>query len=197
MLFLSAAFGLPPEGFVFCSFNQSYKVDRAVFTCWMRLLGALPGSVLWMLVTGASARENLRAAAAAAGIDPRRLVFASPCPKAEHLGRHRFADLFLDTWCVNGGTTEPTITPPISVGVIPTCANSAVAIRPSSSAVRSRRVWTRQLCARRSPSNSPRTMLVLPTSIASSIVVPVHLSRHESLLSAVHEHQKQIGRAHV
>ena len=100
-----AEFGLPEQGFVFCSFNQSYKVDRAVFACWLRLLAALPGSVLWMLVTSNAARANLRAAATAAGIAPGRLVFSSPLPKAEHLARHRLADLFLDTWCVNGGTT--------------------------------------------------------------------------------------------
>ena len=100
-----ADFGLPQNGFVFCSFNQSYKVDRAVFACWMRLLGALPESVLWMLVTSPRAQDNLRAAAVAAGIAPERIVFAAPLPKAGHLARHRLADLFLDTWCINGGTT--------------------------------------------------------------------------------------------
>lgn len=100
-----AEFGLPGQGFVFCSFNQSYKVDRAVFSCWLRLLAAVPGSVLWMMVTSPGARANLCAAATAAGVAPDRLVFASPLPKAEHLARHRLADLFLDTWCVNGGTT--------------------------------------------------------------------------------------------
>ena len=97
--------GLPDRGFVFCSFNQSYKVDRAVFACWMRLLVAVPDSVLWLLVTSQSGRANLRAAAAAAGVAPERIIFAMPLPKAEHLARHRLADLFLDTWRVNGGTT--------------------------------------------------------------------------------------------
>jgi len=100
-----AEFGLPQSGFVFCSFNQSYKVDRAVFSCWMRLLAAQPGSVLWMLVTSPGAQANLRAAAKRAGVAPERILFAAPLPKAEHLARHRLADLFLDTWCINGGTT--------------------------------------------------------------------------------------------
>jgi protein O-GlcNAc transferase len=99
------AAGLPEQGFVFCSFNQSYKIDRAVFECWLRLLQAVPGSVLWLLVTSTLARENLRAAAKAAGVSPERIVFAGPLPKAEHLARHRLANLFLDTWRVNGGTT--------------------------------------------------------------------------------------------
>ncbi|MFM9967352.1 MAG: tetratricopeptide repeat protein [Burkholderiales bacterium] len=97
--------GLPETGFVFCSFNQSYKVDRHVFACWMRLLDGVPGSVLWLLVTSATARANLCAAAAAAGVAPQRLIFAGPLPKPEHLARHRLADLFLDTWRINGGTT--------------------------------------------------------------------------------------------
>jgi protein O-GlcNAc transferase len=100
-----AEFGLPESGFVFCSFNQSYKVDRAVFACWMRLLAAQPDSVLWMLVKSPGAQANLRAAAKRAGVAPERIIFASPLPKAEHLARHRLADLFLDTWCINGGTT--------------------------------------------------------------------------------------------
>jgi len=97
--------GLPEDAFVFCSFNQSYKVDRAVFSCWMRLLSAHPDSVLWMLVTSQEARENLCAAARKEGVASQRIVFASPLPKARHLARHRLADLFLDTWLINGGTT--------------------------------------------------------------------------------------------
>ncbi len=97
--------GLPAAGFVFCSFNQSYKVDRAVFSCWMRLLLAIPGSVLWMMAPGPGAQARLRAAAASAGVAPERIIFAGLLPKAEHLARQRLADLFLDTWCINGGTT--------------------------------------------------------------------------------------------
>lgn len=97
--------GLPPAGAVFCAFNQAFKIDREVFTAWMRILAAAPGSVLWLLRASDVAAERLRAAAARAGVDPVRLVFAPSLPKPEHLARHALADLFLDTWTVNAGTT--------------------------------------------------------------------------------------------
>lgn len=99
-----AAAGLPEQGFVFCGFSQSFKIDRAVFACWMRLLHAVPDSVLWLLAAGATVERRLRSAAAAAGIDPRRLVFAPREPKARHLARQALADLFLDAWQVGSGT---------------------------------------------------------------------------------------------
>jgi predicted O-linked N-acetylglucosamine transferase (SPINDLY family) len=98
-----AAFGLPDTGLVFCAFNKHYKIEREVFALWLRLLAASPGSVLWLLAGAGETR--LRRAAARAGVDPQRLVFAGKLPKAEHLGRHRLADLFLDTRFVNGHTT--------------------------------------------------------------------------------------------
>jgi predicted O-linked N-acetylglucosamine transferase (SPINDLY family) len=98
-----AACGLPEAGFVFCSFNKHYKIERAVFDAWMRILAAVPGSVLWLL--GGHGERRLRAAAAARGVDPARLVFAGKLPKPEHLARHRLADLFLDTHHVNAHTT--------------------------------------------------------------------------------------------
>ena len=97
------ACGLPASGFVFCSFNKQYKIDRALFDAWMRILGAVPGSVLWLL--GGHGEKRLRQAAGARGIDPARLVFAGKQPKPEHLARHRLADLFLDTYYVNAHTT--------------------------------------------------------------------------------------------
>ncbi len=97
--------GLPREGFVFCSFNQSYKIEPQVFGCWMRLLAAVPGAVLWLLVSSDLARENLRRHASEQGITPERLIFTGGVPKPEHLARHRMADLFLDTWVVNAHTT--------------------------------------------------------------------------------------------
>ena len=97
--------GLPPAGFVFCSFNSSYKITPAVFDVWMRLLSAAPGSVLWLLESNGSVSANLRREAAARGVDPQRLVFAPRRPLAEHLARHRLADLFLDTLPCNAHTT--------------------------------------------------------------------------------------------
>ncbi len=96
---------LPADGFVFCSFNNSYKITPAMFGVWMRLLKAVPGSVLWLLEGNRFAADNLRKEAAARGVAAERLVFASRRPLPEHLARHRLADLFLDTFPVNAHTT--------------------------------------------------------------------------------------------
>ena len=100
-----AALGLPSRGFVFCCFNNSYKIRPDVFAVWMRLLEAVPDSVLWLLADNSSAMRNLRGAAACSGIDSRRLVFAPRAPHAEHLARQRTANLFLDTVPYNAHTT--------------------------------------------------------------------------------------------
>jgi len=97
--------GLPDDGFVFCCFNAAWKISPAIFDVWMRLLQALPGSVLWLLEDNRSALNHLRAAAGACSIDPNRLVFAPRLGTAEHLARHRLADLFLDTVPYNAHTT--------------------------------------------------------------------------------------------
>jgi len=95
--------GLPEEGFVFCSFNNNWKITAPVFDIWMRLLTQVPGSVLWLLDGPAAA--NLRAEAAARGLDAGRLVFAPKQPPSLHLARHQLADLFLDTLPYNAHTT--------------------------------------------------------------------------------------------
>ena len=98
--------GLPERGFVFCCFNNSYKISASVFDAWMRILAAGDGSVLWLSQPAGRAAVNLRAAATARGIDPRRLIFAPRVPQmADHLARHRLADLFLDTLPYNAHTT--------------------------------------------------------------------------------------------
>lgn len=95
---------LPENGFVFCCFNNNYKITPAVFDVWMRLLAAVEGSVLWLLADRGS-EDNLRREASSRGVDPHRLVFAPRLPLAAHLARHRLADLFLDTVPVNAHTT--------------------------------------------------------------------------------------------
>lgn len=97
--------GLPDNGFVFCSFNNSYKIAAPFFSIWMRLLDRVPGSVLWLLEGGEAAKENLRREAVARGVDPARLVFASRLPAPEHLARYQHADLVLDNLPVNAHTT--------------------------------------------------------------------------------------------
>lgn len=100
-----AELGLPEAGFVFCCFNNIYKLTPHLFEVWMRLLARLPGSVLWLLAHNPAATRNLRESARARGVDPARLVMAARAPLAEHLARHRCADLFLDTLPYNAHTT--------------------------------------------------------------------------------------------
>jgi protein O-GlcNAc transferase len=100
-----SACGLPETGFVFCCFNNTYKILPDVFAVWMRLLAAVPGSVLWLLETSAEAKANLRREAGTAGIDPARLIFAARVKIGAHVARHACADLFLDTYPYGAHTT--------------------------------------------------------------------------------------------
>ena len=97
--------GLPEDAFVFCCFNSSYKITADYFEIWLRLLGGVPGSVLWLFASNPWAEFNLRNRAVAAGIGADRLVFAHDLPLARHLARYRLADLFLDTLPYTGHTT--------------------------------------------------------------------------------------------
>ena len=99
------AAGLPPEGFVFCAFNNSYKLTPDIFSIWMRLLQSVPGSVLWLIAGSPSVAENLRHEALDRGVAPSRLVFAPRLRYEEYLAQYRLADLFLDTLPYNGGAT--------------------------------------------------------------------------------------------
>jgi predicted O-linked N-acetylglucosamine transferase (SPINDLY family) len=98
-------FGLPPDGFVYCCFNSSYKITPAQFASWMRILARVPCSVLWLIESHQAATRHLRASAQHLGVEADRLVFARRMPPAEHLARHRLADLFLDTLPYNAHTT--------------------------------------------------------------------------------------------
>jgi protein O-GlcNAc transferase len=100
-----AELGLPEEAFVFCAFNNLYKIMPETFTVWCRLLKEIPGSVLWLVGRSEAARENLIKEAQARGIEPNRLTFAGEVPYAQHLARLTRADLFLDTFPYCAGTT--------------------------------------------------------------------------------------------
>lgn len=100
-----AAYGLPQDKFVYCMFNNNYKITPEFFEAWMRILRQVPDSVLWLLEDNKWAAENMRAAARAHGIDPARLVFGGRVSPQEYLGRFTLADLFLDSFPFNGGTT--------------------------------------------------------------------------------------------
>ncbi len=97
--------GLPASGFVFCCFNQTAKILPDVFATWMRIMKAVPGSVLWLLETNRWAADNLRREATQHGVPGERLVFARPRPLSEHLARYRLADLSLDTFPYASHTT--------------------------------------------------------------------------------------------
>lgn len=94
-----------PEGFVFCSFNSSYKISELEFGIWMDLLRKVDGSVLWLLASDVHVEGNLKAAASRRGIDPKRIILAPKVPVDQHLARQGFADLFLDTFNCNAHTT--------------------------------------------------------------------------------------------
>jgi protein O-GlcNAc transferase len=97
--------GLTESGFVFCCFNNLYKITPAVFDAWMGLLRDVEGSLLWLLEGTPAAMRNLRSRATAHAVAPERIVFAPHIALAQHLARYRHADLFLDTAPCNAHTT--------------------------------------------------------------------------------------------
>jgi predicted O-linked N-acetylglucosamine transferase (SPINDLY family) len=105
--FTRGELGLPEVGVVYCSFNNAYKFNPQMFDVWMRILQRVPGSVLWLQGGGQEkVKENLSKEASARGVDPTRLVFAHKIESmADHLARHRAADVFLDTLPFNAQTT--------------------------------------------------------------------------------------------
>ncbi len=100
-----ASCGLPESAFVYCSFNNNHKVTPEMFAAWMRILEAVPNSVLWLLSDNVWAQDNLRREALARGIEEGRLVFAERAAPEDYLARYAVADLFLDAYPFNGGTT--------------------------------------------------------------------------------------------
>jgi predicted O-linked N-acetylglucosamine transferase (SPINDLY family) len=103
--FTRTELGLPENGFVFCCFNNNFKILPATFDGWMRILKSVKGSVLWLFQDNPRAVDNLRCEALNRGVEASRLIFAERMPLAEHLARHRQADLFLDTLPYNAHTT--------------------------------------------------------------------------------------------
>jgi len=97
--------GLPDDAFVFASFNGVQKITPQTLALWLRVLHAVPGSLIWVLCPELFARDNLRAALAKGGIDPARMVFAGRTDYGEHVHRLPLADLALDTFPYNGHTT--------------------------------------------------------------------------------------------
>jgi predicted O-linked N-acetylglucosamine transferase (SPINDLY family) len=125
--------GLPEESFVYCCFNQAYKLTPFIFDLWARLLDATPGAVLW-LAAAPLAEGNLRNEIRGRGIDARRLIFAPHLPQADHLARLQLADLALDTAPFNSHTTASDA---LWAGVpIVTCAGDTFPSRVAGSLLR-------------------------------------------------------------
>jgi predicted O-linked N-acetylglucosamine transferase (SPINDLY family) len=123
--------GLPESGFVFCSFNNLFKITPEIFHTWMTLLREVPDSVLWLLEGDRVACENLKREAEERGISARRLVFAPRMGGMDHLDRHLLADLCLDTIHCNGHTTTSDA---LWAGVpVVTCLGNTFASRVSAS----------------------------------------------------------------
>ena len=122
---------LPDAGFVFCCFNNNYKITPKTFDGWMRILCAVPGSVLLLYSENKWAKENLISEAVKRGVDKKRLVFAGALLREEYLARYRIADLFLDTLPYNAGTTASDA---LWAGLpVLTCAGESFASRVASS----------------------------------------------------------------
>ncbi|WP_338849560.1 tetratricopeptide repeat protein [Massilia sp. W12] len=100
-----ASLQLRDDQFVFCSFNNNFKITEPVFACWMRILQRCPHAVLWLVADNPWVQNNLRQAAHSAGIEASRLVFAERAVPAQYLARYQAADLFLDNYPFNAGTT--------------------------------------------------------------------------------------------
>ena len=123
--------GLPDEAFVFCCFNYAYKISPDMFAIWMRILAAVPHSVLWLLDSGEQVSRNLRKEAARHGIEEKRLVFAKKAPLKDHLCRVAAADLLLDTLPYNAHTTASDA---LWVGLpVLTCSGRSFASRVAAS----------------------------------------------------------------
>jgi predicted O-linked N-acetylglucosamine transferase (SPINDLY family) len=103
--FTRAELGLPEDAFVFCCFNNNYKITPEVFDSWMRILQQVDGSVLWLFEGNAMASSNLTREAKSRGLKSERLIFAQRIPLPDHLARLRLADVFLDTLPYNAHTT--------------------------------------------------------------------------------------------
>jgi predicted O-linked N-acetylglucosamine transferase (SPINDLY family) len=126
--------GLPPTGFVFCCFNNSYKITPSTFDSWMRILRRVEGSVLWLLEDNASVAKNLRREALRRNVQAERLIFARRVPMPEHLARQRVGELFIDTLPYNAHTTASEA---LWVGLpVMTCIGKTFAGRVAASLLR-------------------------------------------------------------
>jgi protein O-GlcNAc transferase len=98
-------FGLAENSFVFCCFNNNFKITPKEYDIWMRVMRQVENSVLWLFKASDIAEKNLKCEAEARGVNPERIIFAKKVSLEEHLARHKHADLFIDTFNYNAHTT--------------------------------------------------------------------------------------------
>ncbi len=161
--------GLPERGFVFASFNNSYKFAPRMFDVWMRLLQAVEGSVLWLPESNETAMRNLKREAEVRGVSPERLVFAPLLPAAEdHLARIRLAELFLDTLPCNAHTTASDA---LFAGVpLLTCTGNGFASRVAASLLKA--------------AGAPETIV---ESLSAYEALALKLAREPALLASIRD----------
>lgn len=160
---------LPQGAFVYCCFNQSFKITPEVFACWMRLLQATPCSVLWLLECHPVASQNLSQAAEQHGVAASRLVFAPRVPLDQHLARHAHADLFLDTAPYNAHTTASDA---LWMGLpLVTCSGSTFASRVAASLLQAAGLGQ-----------------LVTTSLADYEVLALQLAQNPALLQEYRQH---------
>ena len=98
-------FGLPEDGIVFCSFNSPTKIDPDTYDSWMNILSKVSNSIVWLSGANENVVKNLNGEAERRGISPKRIIFKKKLPHAEYMAIHQLADLFLDTFLYNAGST--------------------------------------------------------------------------------------------
>jgi predicted O-linked N-acetylglucosamine transferase (SPINDLY family) len=98
-------YGIPSDAFVYCAFNQSFKITEFIFKAWLTLLEKYPKSILWLTESNSWATNNLKNYAERHGINSERIIFAKRVPNEEHIARHALADIYLDTLPYNAHTS--------------------------------------------------------------------------------------------
>jgi len=90
--------GLPHDAFIFCCFNNSYKITPEIFDSWVRILKKVENSVLWLIVKNECTQNNLIKEAKARGLNSDRIIFTKFSSANNYLSWFQYPDLFLDTF---------------------------------------------------------------------------------------------------
>jgi predicted O-linked N-acetylglucosamine transferase (SPINDLY family) len=185
--------GLPPDAFVFCCFNHSYKITPPVFRCWMQILAQVPRSVLFLYADSDETAQNLRDEAARAGLEPDRLVFGARLSFPDYSSRYLEADLFLDTFPFNAGTTASDA---LWAGLpVLTCAGEAFASRMAASlltALDLPELITTDLAAYEKQAVS----LAMQPSLLNDLKHRIHRKRRDSVLCDSQTFTRHLERAY-